>query len=55
MTGLNMLASFALEQEAAEQIVENNLLSIIAPLLKDSSIQVKLAAIGALRFVLQYF
>ena len=49
ITGLNMVAVFALEENAAEKLVKHSFASTIAPLLIDTECQVRLAAAGALR------
>ncbi|CAL4072329.1 unnamed protein product, partial [Meganyctiphanes norvegica] len=51
ITGLNTLAALALEPSNPDIIVEAGMVTKIAPLLKDVSVLVRLAAAGALRNV----
>ncbi|XP_042884835.1 HEAT repeat-containing protein 3-like isoform X2 [Penaeus japonicus] len=49
VNGLNTLAALALDEESLSIIVNDMMVEKVAPLLKDSSTEVRLAAAGALR------
>lgn len=52
VNGLNTLAALALDEESLSIIVNDMMVEKVAPLLKDSSTEVRLAAAGALRLVI---
>ncbi|KAL7639477.1 UNVERIFIED_CONTAM: hypothetical protein RMT77_009978 [Armadillidium vulgare] len=49
VTGLNMLAAFALEPDVAQSIIEDKMAASVSQLLNDKSSQVRLAAAGTLK------